>query len=227
MQTQTISDLPYLSLQFLKKRDLLPSPEREDSRGGKMCIQTLYNGNIRGEYVFNVVSRSDGRGGGRITLSYLLDGSPVEYSYDLQRRESNLKTGGYYFVFWYGGKGSTKLYLFNGYFLPKSLLPEGMEYESQSQTKYWRQIDKDGNYHFFDRLFQKGRKVHYRGRLTPYGRKITRSCNQIYHWRDYLCEDPQRRRTLSVWIDHLPEGLDLRSRIRPTYRQLFWKRVGL
>ena len=113
----------------------------------------------------------------------------------------------------------------DGYFVSREDLPGGMEYESQSESKYWRGLNRDGNLAVLEGVFQKYRKVHYRGSLTPYGDSITRHYNQIRNWRGAIDRSPLWRDKIKVWESVIPEGLVVE--IYPRYRKRFEKKLGI
>lgn len=117
----------------------------------------------------------------------------------------------------------TKLYLYNGYFIPKERLPRGMEYESQAETKYWRGLNRDGNLAVLERIFQKYRKVHYRGTLTRYGDKLSRHYNQISNWIYTIDRTPIWRDKIQVWERYVPEDTDFKT--YPRYKTRVEKRM--
>lgn len=213
MQSIHISDLYSLSLKALRRDGVLLSPSQIWNYRGVVTLSRR-SGYSEESVSFEISLQSSGEGTGSITFEYLRDGTPVKYSYRLEERESNLPSGGSFFVIVDRGREVKKLYLYSGYFVPRHRL-RGLEYETQAQSKYWRGVQTDGVLTEVQSLFKPGRKVHYRGRLTPYGENITRHYNQIRNWGGTLLSDPLTRRQLKTWERYLPESEDLESRIRP------------
>lgn len=202
MQSIYISDLPTLSLRDLSRLGLLPQPTRQEIRAGEVVLShtIAYSKDV---YKFRVEVSSSGRGTGRITLRYELNGQKISYSYPLIQRESNLPTGGTYFVISTDNHTSTKLYLYGGYFYPRHSL-SFLEYETSAQSKRWREIEETGNINQMDRLFRKGGKIHYRGKLTPYGERLCRYWEQIKRVYTYYTPiPPHRLRSIGILYEFM------------------------
>jgi len=112
--------------------------------------------------------------------------TPVETRYYLEKRESNLKSGSYrYYIrdpYSEEGRLCTKLYLLDGYFLPRSVLETyRVRYRQQRQGHTERYV-----WTYYHRVPGsediKYRKSHYRGVETPYWRRY-----------NHLCEEGDRR----------------------------------
>lgn len=109
-------------------------------------------------------------------FSYEYNGRPVTYDVALRWKRSNLthdSAGGYYyFVCPSTGQLCRKLYLVNGRFVSREafrpLYPQQMLSRKQrEEQKVWRAfLNADGL------VYQRFRRETYRGRLTPYGRKV-------------------------------------------------------
>lgn len=200
MQSIYLSDLPTLSLRDLGRLGLLPHPEREDVKRGEITISHTI-GLSKSVYCFIVEVESFGDGRGTLTLQYMRGGEVIRYAYPLIVRESNLPSGGLYFLISFKNNRSNKLYLYDGYFCPRSSLPF-LEYETSAQSKRWREIERDGNINQMERIFRKGGKVHYRGKLTPYGQKLCKYWRQIERvYSSYTTIPKERRRTIGVLYD--------------------------
>lgn len=197
MQSIYITDLPTLSLRDLARLGLLPHPETESARGGEVII-TQRVSLATYKYRFWVEVSSSGRGTGTLSFRHHRKGKEILYTYPLITKESNLPTGGTYFAIFYGGHTSTKLYLYDDLLCTRHSL-SFLEYETQAQSKRWREIEKEGNINQMERVFRKGGKIHYRGRLTPYGEKLCRYWKQIKRVYTYYTPiPPERRRTIGI-----------------------------
>ena len=197
MQSIYITDLPTLSLRDLSRLGLLPHPETESARGGEVIITQRVSLSTY-KYRFWVEVSSSGRGTGTLSLRHHRQGKEILYTYPLITKESNLPTGGTYFVISFKGHTSTKLYLYDGYLCTRHSL-SFLEYETQAQSKRWREIEKEGNINQMERVFRKGGKIHYRGRLTPYGEKLCRYWKQIRRVYTYYTPiPPERRRAIGI-----------------------------
>lgn len=223
MQSLYISDLPSLTLREIKQSGLLQDPRTPGLCRGSISLRTRRGDYETGEYSFQVSIQSDGEGGGSLEFDYLLNGQRVRYSYPLVRRESNLPSGGSYFAIKTRTGRGTKLYLYNGYFIPREDLPGGMEYGSQAETKYWRGLNRDGNLAVLEEIFQKYRKVHYRGTLTRYGNKLSRHYNQISNWIHTIDRTPIWRDKIQVWERYVPENTDFKT--YPRYKTRIEKQM--
>lgn len=205
MRSIYISDLPTLSLRDLSRLGLLPQPTRQEIRSGEVVLShtIAYSKDV---YTFGVEVSSSGRGTGRITLRYKREGKSISYSYPLISRESNLPTGGTYFVISTDNHTSTKLYLYGGYFYPRSSL-SFLEYETSAQSKRWREIEETGNINQMERIFRKGGKIHYRGKLTPYGERLCRYWRQIERVYTYYTPIPRERmRSIGILCEIMREN---------------------
>ena len=197
MQSIYITDLPTLSLRDLARLGLLPHPETESARGGEVTI-TQRVSQSKYIYRFWVEVSSSGRGTGTLSFRHHRKGKEILYTYPLITKESNLPTGGTYFAISYGGHTSTKLYLYDDLLCTRQSL-SFLEYETQAQSKRWREIEKEGNINQMERVFRKGGKIQYRGRLTPYGEKLCRYWKQIRRVYTYYTPiPPERRRAIGI-----------------------------
>lgn len=116
-----------------------------------------------------------------ITLDYLYKNEPQQYSIDLVSVPSNLGKG----VVWYflcpqTTKRCRKLYSIGGYFLHREAF-NGCMYETQTQSKKYRQLDKTLGVYFrtddlYSQLYQKHFKKTYAGKPT---KKYLRIMEQI------------------------------------------------
>lgn len=191
MQSIYITDLPTLSLRDLARLGLLPHPETESARGGEVII-TQRVSLATYKYRFWVEVSSSGRGTGTLSFRHHRQGREILYTYPLITKESNLPTGGTFFVISYRGHTSTKLYLYDDLLYTRHSL-SFLEYETQAQSKRWREIEKRGNINQMERVFRKGGKIHYRGKLTPYGERLCRYWEQIRRVYTYYTPIPPHR----------------------------------
>lgn len=113
---------------------------------------------------------------GKITFDYLCDGQPIHYSVDIERRTANIGFGEvYFFRIMHGGKAiyCKNLYLYNGLFVPRVMIPDAM-YGCQIESKTYRNAIPHVE------PFRKYGKPRYKGRITPYGKRI----NSYYESED-------------------------------------------
>lgn len=115
-------------------------------------------------------------------LTYNYKGTPVRTEITLRFRPSNLKagTGYYYFVCPVTGLSCRKLYLVNGRFVGRMafrpLYPQQAESHKQRDLSTYTLLAL-GVYE--DLLNKPYRRLTYRGRLTPYGRKVEKLGNRV------------------------------------------------
>ncbi len=118
-----------------------------------------------------------------IELDYKFRDEPRKYKVMLVSIPSNLGKGRvWYFLCPQTNKRCRKLYSICGYFLHREAF-NGCLYESQTQTKKWRSMDRVyGSYFDLDRLYQqlysKHFKRHYKGRPTRRYLKLMRKINE-------------------------------------------------
>lgn len=112
-------------------------------------------------------------------LSYTYNGKPIDTTITLRFHHSNLNpnasTGYYYFVCPVTGRSCRKLYLVDGQFVSRFALR--VPYEKQNESRYQRagMLAYLSSFHKLDELTaQRYRRITYRGKLTPYGRKLKR-----------------------------------------------------
>lgn len=131
----------------------------------------------------DMLSFSISEGAKDMLLSYSYDGKVYSYSIPLVEVPSNLgkEQGCFFFKCPKSSHLCRKLYLYKGYFVSRKYIP-GAVYDCQARGK-----EKDD----YLRLFGSGffsidftnRKEYYRGKLTPWGRKMNKAYNryeQIY-----------------------------------------------
>ncbi len=107
----------------------------------------------------------------QLTLEYRCNGEPVKYNVAIEERTSNLGFGKVYYFKWETASGlifyCRKLYLCGKYFVPRVLMPNVM-YSSQIESKMFRDILPGDN------PYRKRGKTHYKGMITPYGKRLVR-----------------------------------------------------
>lgn len=116
-------------------------------------------------------------------FSYEYNGKAVTYDVALRWKRSNLTPDGpngyYYFVCPRTGALCRKLYLVDGQFMSRSafrpLYPQQtMSRKYREETRVWRDymaVD--------DLIYQRFRRETYRGRPTPYGRKVEKLAQRL------------------------------------------------
>jgi len=115
-------------------------------------------------------------------LSYTYNGQPIDATISLRFHHSNLTPnasdtthGYYYFVCPVTGRSCRKLYLVDGHFVSRHALT--VPYAKQNESRYQRSgmLAYISAMHELEELTaQKYRRYTYRGKLTPYGRKVER-----------------------------------------------------
>ncbi|MGP1991873.1 hypothetical protein D9V96_008305 [Zobellia laminariae] len=129
-----------------------------------------------------------------IELNYILNGEPIKYKVMLETQPSNLGKGlVWYFLCPNTLKRCRKLYCIGGYFYHRDAFKSCM-YESQTQTKKWRNMEKvygcyldiDDTYH---QLYKKHFKKYYKGKPTKRYLKLK---NQIEKYEKIPIEDIER-----------------------------------
>ena len=131
-------------------------------------------------------------------LTYNYKGTPVRSELTLRFRPSNLKhgTGYYYFVCPVTGLSCRKLYLVNGRFVGRMAFRP--LYSQQAETRTQRALSTYtlralGAYE--DMLNKPYRRLTYRGKQTPYGRKVEKLGKRV----GVLYEDLNRRVQTKGW----------------------------
>lgn len=115
-------------------------------------------------------------------LTYNYKGTPVRTELTLRFRPSNLKagTGFYYFVCPVTGLSCRKLYLFNGRFVGRMafrpLYPQQVESHKQRDLSTYTLLALGA---YEDMLSKPYRRLTYRGKPTPYGRKVEKLGNRV------------------------------------------------
>ena len=117
-------------------------------------------------------------------FSYEYNGQPVAYDVALRWKRSNLNPdtehGYYYFVCPDTGALCRKLYLVDGRFVGRKAFHA--LYRDQNKSHKERRVT--GAWHDLlavdDLCNQRYRRETYRGRLTPYGRKIEKLCQRLH-----------------------------------------------
>ena len=106
-----------------------------------------------------------------IELDYKYKGEPRNYKVDLTSTPSNLNKGEiWYFICPHTKKRCRKLYSIGGYFLHREAF-NGCMYETQTQSKKYRQLDKTLGAYFeidnlYEELYKKNFKKTYAGKPT-------------------------------------------------------------
>lgn len=128
--------------------------------------------NIRGKPAIKSVYLANE---GKLRLSCFIDGEPYQGEIKVEQRESNLGIGGYYYYFLCPetGRRCRYLYLYGGKFVSRFAIPK-VAYPSQEyRSKLARSLDVLLN--VSDLVERRYGKEHYRGKLTPYGKKLLRA----------------------------------------------------
>ena len=118
------------------------------------------NGNPTGSISIQVNTHSEQP---YIELDYKYRDEPRNYKVYLTSTPSNLNRGEiWYFLCPQTNKRCRKLFLISGYFLHREAF-QGCMYESQTQSKYYRSIDKSlGAYFKTDELYEQLYKKHFK-----------------------------------------------------------------
>jgi hypothetical protein len=118
------------------------------------------NGNTTGSTSIQVNNHSEQP---YIELDYKYRDEPRNYKVYLTSTPSNLNRGEiWYFLCPQTNKRCRKLFLISGYFLHREAF-QGCMYESQTQSKYYRSIDKSlGAYFKTDELYEQLYKKHFK-----------------------------------------------------------------
>ena len=120
-----------------------------------------------------------------LQLRYSVEGQPYSYDIQVEEHSSNLGLEGkyYYFVCPSTSRRCRNLYLYNGYFVSRFAIPRVM-YESQG---YRSSLVKSFQTFFggLDLVKRYG-KERYRGRLTPYGKRLQKAYNRAISAKERL-----------------------------------------
>lgn len=118
-----------------------------------------------------------------VELDYNYRDEPRHYKINLVSVPSNLGKGKiWYFLCPHTGKRCRKLYSIGGYFLHREAF-KGCMYESQTQSKYYRRLEKSfGAYcrldKLYNKLYSKHFKSHYDGKPTKCYLKIMKEIKE-------------------------------------------------
>lgn len=119
-----------------------------------------------------------------VRFSYEANGVPMAYDVALRWKRSNLDADGehgyYYFVCPVTGALCRKLYLVGDRFVGRKAFhalyeKQTLSHKQRRLTGTWRDL-----YALDDLTFQPHRKETYRGRLTPYGRKVDKLARRLH-----------------------------------------------
>lgn len=194
----TRGELPTISLKILRKYNLLPDPRKRERKEGSIKYTISYICEV-GVYLFNLTSYSNGEGRGEIEIKYQYEGREFTYSIPLVVVQSNLPSGGEYFVFHYKGKRFDKLFFSGGLLYTRRSLPPDILYIGQSLSKDLRLWEKEvGTTDSINTLFRKGGKIYYRDSLTRYGRKLLKNYPKIRAFFDFNELPEVWRRQMSI-----------------------------
>lgn len=116
-----------------------------------------------------------------IRFAYNFNGTPVDYTALLRYTPSNLNRGGYYyFACPVTGRSCRKLYLVGGRFVSRYAFRAVYDRQTKSRAQ------RSGLYAYLDAVSdfekatkQKGRKMFYRDKITPYGLKVERLAAKV------------------------------------------------
>lgn len=115
---------------------------------------------------------------GKLRLSCLIDGKPYQEEIRIEQRESNLGVGGHYYYFLcpQTGRRCRYLYLYGGRFVSRYAIPRVAYPCQRYRSKLTRSLEV-----FFGAASTEKRygKEQYRGKLTPYGKKLLRAYNAL------------------------------------------------
>ena len=145
------------------------------------------NGKVTGSIIIEVNTYAKNP---YLELNYNCNEAQIKYRVQLVSAPSNLGKGVvWHFICPKTDKRCRKLHLFNGYFYHRSACGGGM-YESQTQSKYYRALDKTlgvqfRSEHLHEQLYKKHFKKQYAGKPTKKYLKIMqqlqRSASIPYH----------------------------------------------
>lgn len=143
--------------------------------------------------------RTDTRGAVPVVvLDYTNNGVPVEQTLALRFIPSNLSRGGYYyFVCPVTGRSCRKLYFVGGRFVSRFAFRALYAKQAHSQTERRRGLfavlTAARDFEAVDG--QRFRKYHYRGRLTPYGRRVERLAERFQRAGELFQQQKQQPTT--------------------------------
>ena len=168
-----IEDLRSFDISFLTKHKYL----KPDQCKFGSIIWTSGNGTKNSISIIVDTNQTDGV----LTLDYTYNNTEkINYQIQLITRPSNLGKGLiWFFVCPYTGKVCRKLHLIHGYFKHRSAL-SGIMYQSQIESKKWREWSKvfkgDFDDKLYSELYSKGFKKFYAGKMT---KRYSRICKKI------------------------------------------------
>lgn len=131
-----------------------------------------YNGKPAIRYVYEAKE-------GKLRLSCLIDGEPYQGEIMVEQRDSNLGVGGHYYYFLCPetGRRCRYLYLYGGRFVSRFAIPRAAYPCQRYRSSLAKSLDVLLN--VSDITEKRYGKEYYRGKLTPYGKKLLRAYDAL------------------------------------------------
>lgn len=171
--TETIEEMLQLSITDLKRLGMLQPAAYQYTpvnwtRGGRKTASIAVATDTRGEIP-------------TVRFVYNCNGSPVDYTAPLRFAPSNLNRGGYYyFVCPVTGRSCRKLYLVGGRFVSRFAFRALYDRQTKSRAERSGLFGYLNAVSDLDRITrQKGRKMYYRDKITPYGLRVERLAARV------------------------------------------------
>lgn len=129
-----------------------------------------------------------------VRFVYNYNGSLVDYTAPLRFQPSNLNRGGFYmFVCPVTGRTCRKLYLVGGRFVSRFAFRALYDKQTQSRTqRYGLLANLIALKKYEDTIKQRGRKMFYRDKITPYGLRVERLAAKA-QWLWVTYEEKERK----------------------------------
>ena len=183
---ETIENILQLSITELKRVGMLRPAAYQ---------YNTFNWTQGGREVSSIAISTDTRGEiPTVRFVYNYNGSLVDYTAPLRFQPSNLNRGGFYmFVCPVTGRTCRKLYLVGGRFVSRFAFRALYDKQTQSRTRrYGLLANLIALKKYEDTIKQRGRKMFYRDKITPYGLRVERLAAKA-QWLWVTYEEKERK----------------------------------
>ena len=166
-----------LSLDISRSKNMGYNPDDEDRSGSLFW-------SVNGERVSSIRLELDSSIETVFKLRYMYQGLEINNTLHLERIESNLRNGWIWlFVCQITGLRARKLYLYEGKFVHRNSIINGM-YASQIKSKSYRQLESTFGLYFkldelYEEIYSKNFKRYYRGKRTARYKRIIEQIKNI------------------------------------------------
>ncbi|MDC1204269.1 hypothetical protein N8085_02560 [Salibacteraceae bacterium] len=166
-----------ISLDITRLKNMGYNPDDEDRSGSLFW-------SVNGERVSSIGLELNSSCDPAFKLKYMFQGVEINYILHLERIESNLKNGWIWlFICPTTGLRARKLYLYEGQFVHRNSIINGM-YESQIKSQSYRKLESTFGLYFrldelYEEIYSKNFKRYYRGKRTGRYNRIIKQIKKI------------------------------------------------